>query len=295
MGPHPLGDFAGRSRCRHINQILSLQNDELQANDPAEAAAILFGQRYAEQLDRIDPDALKLLGSHFSESEIREILGYVYFITFTNLSGNTVDAVLERVLGGGRPITVVEGVAGVGLSPVLALLILLVKLGKLVGADKRRAKRNRVASQAPTGRASKRASPNAGEPQGARSTHTDDPRSREVIPMSLRKLKAKHDEKMKSKLPAEEVLKLIRDGALVVDVRSRIEAAIGTVPGAINVPLFSLKRRMNELPRDRNIVLFCGTGARAGKAKEVLDAEGFKAFNGGGYKGVAKIVRELAA
>lgn len=115
------------------------------------------------------------------------------------------------------------------------------------------------------------------------------------MPMSLRKLKAKHDEKMKSKLPAEEVLKLIKDGALVVDVRSRIEAAIGTVPSAINVPLFALKRRMDELPRDRNIVLYCGTGARAGKAKEMLDAEGFKAFNGGSYKGVAKIVRELAA
>jgi AhpD family alkylhydroperoxidase len=142
-----------------INQILSLQNDKLQANDPAEAAAILFGQRHAEQLDRIDPDALKLLGSHFSESEIREIVGYVYFITFTNLSGNTVDVVLERVLGGGRPITVVEGVAGVGLAPVLALLILLVKLGKLVGADKRRSKRNRVAGDAQAGHASKRASP----------------------------------------------------------------------------------------------------------------------------------------
>jgi len=144
-----------------INQILSLQNEKLQAHDPAEAAAILFGQRYAEQLDRIDPDALKLLGSHFSQSEIREIVGYVYFITFTNLSGNTVDAVLERVLGGGRPITVVEGVAGVGLSPVLLLLILLVKLGKLVGADKRRAKRNRIASKAQAGRASKRALPKA--------------------------------------------------------------------------------------------------------------------------------------
>jgi hypothetical protein len=70
-----------------------------------------------------------------------------------------VDVVLERVLGGGRPITVVEGVAGVGLAPVLALLILLVKLGKLVGADKRRSKRNRVAGDAQAGHASKRASP----------------------------------------------------------------------------------------------------------------------------------------
>ena len=51
-----------------------------------------------------------------------------------------------------------------------------------------------------------------------------------------------------------------------------------------------LKRHLDELPRDRNIVLYCGTGGRAGKAKEVLDAAGFKAFNGGGYKTILKIL-----
>ena len=113
--------------------------------------------------------------------------------------------------------------------------------------------------------------------------------------MLLKKLKAKHDEKMKSKLPPEEVAKLIRQGALVVDVRSKIEAKIGTAPGATNIPLSALKRHMDELPRDRNIVLYCGTGARAGKAKEVLDAGGFKAFNGGSYKDVLKIAAAIGA
>ena len=45
-----------------------------------------------------------------------------------------------------------------------------------------------------------------------------------------------------------------------------------------------------DLPRDRAIVLYCGTGARAGKAREILDAKGLKAFNGGGYKDVLKIL-----
>ena len=62
------------------------------------------------------------------------------------------------------------------------------------------------------------------------------------------------------------------------------------VPGATNIPLSVLKRHMDELPRDRNIVLYCGSGGRAGKAKQVLDAKGFKAFNGGAYKDVKKIV-----
>ena len=109
--------------------------------------------------------------------------------------------------------------------------------------------------------------------------------------MLLKNLKARHDAIANTKLPPEAVAKLIRNGALVVDVRSKIEARIGSVPGAAKIPLLTLKRCADELPRERNIVLFCGTGARAGKAKEVLDAAGFKAFNGGSYKEVLKIVR----
>ena len=42
-------------------------------------------------------------------------------------------------------------------------------------------------------------------------------------------------------------------------------------------------------------MLYCGTGARAGKAKEILDAKGFKAFNGGSYKDVRKIAGAIGA
>ena len=106
--------------------------------------------------------------------------------------------------------------------------------------------------------------------------------------MLISKLKAKHDELMNTKLPHEEVAKLLQEGAFLVDVRSKLEACLGMAPGATNISLFRLKRRMDELPRDRNIVLYCGTGGRAGKAKQVLEAEGFKVFNGGGYQDVLK-------
>lgn len=111
--------------------------------------------------------------------------------------------------------------------------------------------------------------------------------------MLLAKLKAKHDEKMLSRLPPEEVAKLLASGALLVDVRSKAEALLGIAPGATNIPLLALKRRLAELPRGRDIILYCGTGARAGKAKEVLDAHGYQAFNGGSYKEVRKIVGTL--
>jgi AhpD family alkylhydroperoxidase len=137
-----------------INQILSNQDDSLNANDTAEAAAILFGQHYAEHLDEIDPEALKNLRNYFSQAQVREIVGFVYFITFTNLSGNTVDVLLDRLRGKGRPITIFEGVVGAVLAPLLFVLVSLVKLGKLVGTDKRRAKRHRAPQHVPHDRGS---------------------------------------------------------------------------------------------------------------------------------------------
>jgi rhodanese-related sulfurtransferase len=107
--------------------------------------------------------------------------------------------------------------------------------------------------------------------------------------MLVAKLKAKHDELAESKLPPDEVAKLLKAGAFLVDLRPKIQAKLGMAPGATNISVFTLKRRLDELPRDRKIVLYCLSGAAAGKSKQVLDSLGFKAFNAGGYKDVLKI------
>jgi AhpD family alkylhydroperoxidase len=125
-----------------VNRILMDQDDHLKAEKPAEAAAILFGQHYAEHLGEIDPESVSNLGNYFDEAQVREILCYVHFISFTNLSGNTVDVVLDRIKGKGRPITVFEAVVGSLLAPILFALLVLVKLGKILGIEKRRAARN---------------------------------------------------------------------------------------------------------------------------------------------------------
>jgi phage shock protein E len=108
--------------------------------------------------------------------------------------------------------------------------------------------------------------------------------------MLIGKLKTKHDAFAATKLAPEEVAKMLNKGAFLVDVRTKLEAKRSPAPGAMNISLFTLKRHLEELPREKDLVLFCGTGARAGKAKEILDAQGFKAFNGGGYKAIMKIV-----
>ena len=109
--------------------------------------------------------------------------------------------------------------------------------------------------------------------------------------MLLKKLKEKHDAMANTKLPPEAVAKLIQQGAFVVDVRSKLEARRGMAPGATNIPLLKLKSHLKELPRDRTIVTCCGTGGRAAKAVEILEANGFTVANGGGYKTILKIMK----
>ena len=66
---------------------------------------------------------------------------------------------------------------------------------------------------------------------------------------------------------------------LVVDVRTRGEAAAGAVPGATNIPLGELRTRLDELPRDREIWVHCGVGQRSYYATRILCQHGFRASN----------------
>ncbi len=71
----------------------------------------------------------------------------------------------------------------------------------------------------------------------------------------------------------------------LLDVRDPDEFAAGHVPGAINIPLHHLRERLNELPVDRPIGVYCLVGQRAYYATRLLRLHGFDARNiTGGYK-----------
>lgn len=71
--------------------------------------------------------------------------------------------------------------------------------------------------------------------------------------------------------------RLVREGALLLDVRDRNEAAAlaFNVPEMVNIPLLELEKRWDELPMDRDIVLVCENGARSLKATYYLQFQGF--------------------
>jgi rhodanese-related sulfurtransferase len=61
----------------------------------------------------------------------------------------------------------------------------------------------------------------------------------------------------------------------VLDVRSPEEFASGHVPGAVNVPYDQVASKLAEIPKDKDVVLYCKSGRRAGLAAEVLQANGY--------------------
>jgi NADPH-dependent 2,4-dienoyl-CoA reductase/sulfur reductase-like enzyme/rhodanese-related sulfurtransferase len=69
------------------------------------------------------------------------------------------------------------------------------------------------------------------------------------------------------------------DGEFLLDVREPVELAVERVPGAVNIPLGQLRSRLGELPRDREIRVFCRSAQRAYYATRILVQNGFKARN----------------
>ncbi len=76
---------------------------------------------------------------------------------------------------------------------------------------------------------------------------------------------------------------------VLIDVRTPREFADGSLTGAVNIPLQSLRDRLDEIPRDRPVVLHCGTGYRSYIAQQILLNDGWTDVRNlyGGY-GLAK-------
>jgi len=82
---------------------------------------------------------------------------------------------------------------------------------------------------------------------------------------------------------ADQLLSLILDDpyqqAQIVDVRTVAEFENKHIPNAINVPLDSLRERLDELSREREVWVVCGVGQRAYNATRILQQHGFHVKN----------------
>lgn len=78
----------------------------------------------------------------------------------------------------------------------------------------------------------------------------------------------------------------LTDEQVLLDVRNPGELQnVGYLPGAINIPVDQLRQRMNELPKDKEIIIYCQVGLRGNVAYRQLVNKGYKARNLlGGYR-----------
>ncbi|KRM11984.1 FAD-dependent oxidoreductase [Paucilactobacillus suebicus] len=83
-----------------------------------------------------------------------------------------------------------------------------------------------------------------------------------------------------------EVDQLIKDGNVFLDVRNPDELlAEPKLPGAINIPRSEIRDRINELPKDRPIYVYCAVGLRGYNVSRILTQNGLDARNlDGGIK-----------
>ena len=80
---------------------------------------------------------------------------------------------------------------------------------------------------------------------------------------------------MPSEISVEEAVSKQQEGAFILDVREPSEWNDAHIEGATLIPLGELESRVDELPKDQEIVVVCRSGNRSAQARDLLLNNGF--------------------
>ena len=77
---------------------------------------------------------------------------------------------------------------------------------------------------------------------------------------------------------------LVKQGAIILDVRTKGEFQSGSIKGSLNIPVQNLHNNLGRLSKEKTIITCCASGMRSGSAKRILKSNGFReVHNGGGW------------
>lgn len=84
------------------------------------------------------------------------------------------------------------------------------------------------------------------------------------------------------------------EDSLVIDVRSEISFKIKTIKNAINIPINEIRDRLDEIPKNKKVILFCNTGYTSYLASRILIQSGFNNVYSlmGGFELYRELTRE---
>lgn len=93
--------------------------------------------------------------------------------------------------------------------------------------------------------------------------------------------------------PKTDFAQLVKEGAIILDVRSKGEYAGGHIRGSINISVDTLANNLDKL-KDKNkpVITCCASGMRSASAKNILKSKGYtQVYNGGGWYGLQQKIR----
>ena len=92
--------------------------------------------------------------------------------------------------------------------------------------------------------------------------------------------------------PTVNYAQLVKEGAVMIDVRTKSEYQQGHIKGSINVPLNDLSNHYATLKKDKASITCCASGMRSAQAKSILKSNGFsEVHNGGGWSSLQNKLR----
>lgn len=89
-----------------------------------------------------------------------------------------------------------------------------------------------------------------------------------------------------NQINCKDIAEKVKNGAVLVDVRTKEEYMSGSLPGSINIPYDRIELNSNQFPSNKNkeIVLYCKSGRRSELGKQMLTKLGYiNIINAGGY------------
>jgi phage shock protein E len=85
--------------------------------------------------------------------------------------------------------------------------------------------------------------------------------------------------------PTIDYATLIKQGAIIVDVRTKSEYSTGHIKGSENISVDQLRNNLHRLPdKQKTIITCCASGMRSASAKSMLKSNGYvNVYNGGSW------------
>ena len=82
---------------------------------------------------------------------------------------------------------------------------------------------------------------------------------------------------------------VISNGAVILDVRTKLEYQSGHLKNSINIPVDNLSQNIKKLNKNKPIITCCASGARSASARRILKSNGFEqVYNGGSWYSLRK-------